>query len=774
MKRINILTKTRDTLKLFGLAVAASAAFLAGNAQAATLTYDLGTSPAFTTIEAGIDGLLPWIKLGTLPAGSMLRSVSVNAKLENAGTDDTTDDWASDICVYIDPWPEDPGTAALLQVGGYETIDTVSLALTYENGGWANGDAGPPATVIDTKTAADWSILGDIDLNTVQLSVGNDYSQAAWSGTLTVEYDITALGVAVISPAAGQGSPIGTSITATANVQDPGPFTHTLTFHTTPIAPAGPTVDTVSTDTTSPFTAVLGTLPAGTYEIYATVVNSANPPGMATSAVNTFTVAAAVPTTTTLATSATPSTYGQNVTFTATVAPPPTGGTVQFYDGASALGKPVAANTETGEARLTASTLGVGTHNISAAYSGHGLNVASTSGVLAQVVDKAQLTVKALDVLRAPNTANPDPLPYQLFGYQNGETLATSGVTGTPTLTTTAGLSSPVGTYDITCAPGSLAAANYTFTALVNGTLTVAVVANTFSVNFYVSQDSAYGGGLKTAEQWANVVVGPSMPAGLSGWYATGWLNVLVPWDPQAPLDPVTLTSTLGSTAAFIFKDCRNGWTYNGPRTTLLGDGNGNMMDGHVNSTLDPGDGSNLFDMQVTNIPFAVYDVIFYIGANQAQYGDGTGIIVFNGGAERGFIVKDGAFDGTFTEMVDETTPGNYIVFTGVTGSSLTTQMWGTGPTGFNHVGPFGFQIKDAAPAVRITGITGPDPSGKFTIAGGASTSAKVGLFRSTAVNAPLAGVGWTQDGASQTGTSFSFTGTGGGAQAFFILKVVP
>ena len=311
MKRINILTKTRDTLKLFGLAVAASAAFLAGNAQAATLTYDLGTSPAFTTIEAGIDGLLPWIKLGTLPAGSILRSVSVNAKLENAGTDDTTDDWASDICVYIDPWPEDPGTAALLQVGGYDTIDTVSLALTYENGGWANGDAGPPATVIDTKTAADWSILGDIDLNTVQLSVGNDYSQAAWSGTLTVEYDITALGVAVISPAAGQGSPIGTSITATANVQEPGAFTDTVTFHTTPIAPAGPTVNTVSTNTTSPFTAVLGTLPAGSYEIYATVANTDSPPGTATSVTNTFTVAAAIPTTTTVISSINPRRTGR-------------------------------------------------------------------------------------------------------------------------------------------------------------------------------------------------------------------------------------------------------------------------------------------------------------------------------------------------------------------------------------------------------------------------------------------------------------------------------
>ena len=123
------------------------------------------------------------------------------------------------------------------------------------------------------------------------------------------------------------------------------------------------------------------------------------------------------------------------------------------------------------------------------------------------------------------------------------------------------------------------------------------------------------------------------------------------------------MTSTYGSTATFIFKDCRNGWTYDGPRTTMLGDGNGNMMDGHVNSTLDGTD--NLFDMEVTNIPFAAYDVIFYMGATLAQYGDGTGSIVFNGGAERAFTFQPGAFDGTFTEMVDETTPGNYIVYTG-------------------------------------------------------------------------------------------------------------
>ena len=34
-----------------------------------------------------------------------------------------------------------------------------------------------------------------------------------------------------------------------------------------------------------------------------------------------------------------------------------------------------------------------------------------------------------------------------------------------------------------------------------------------------------------------------------------------------------------------------------------------------------------------------------------------------------------------------------------MTGASFTTQTWGTGPNGFNHVGPFGFQIKEATVA---------------------------------------------------------------------------
>src|SRR5207249_4212564 len=60
-----------------------------------------------------------------------------------------------------------------------------------------------------------------------------------------------------------------------------------------------------------------------------------------------------------------------------------------------------------------------------------------------------------------------------LSGFNNGETLATSDVTGSASCTTTATSSSAVGSYTITCAQGTLAAGNYSFGPFVTGTLTI-------------------------------------------------------------------------------------------------------------------------------------------------------------------------------------------------------------------------------------------------------------------------------------------------------------
>jgi uncharacterized repeat protein (TIGR03803 family) len=76
-------------------------------------------------------------------------------------------------------------------------------------------------------------------------------------------------------------------------------------------------------------------------------------------------------TTTTLASSLNPSSYGQSVTFTATVVPQfggPVQGSVAFYDGTSLLGRAVGVNG--GTASYTTSTLSVGGHTITARYQG--------------------------------------------------------------------------------------------------------------------------------------------------------------------------------------------------------------------------------------------------------------------------------------------------------------------------------------------------------------------------------------------------------------------
>ena len=86
-------------------------------------------------------------------------------------------------------------------------------------------------------------------------------------------------------------------------------------------------------------------------------------------------------------------------------------------------------------------------------------------------VTPATLTVTANNVTKAFGAAVP-ALTATVTGFVNGQTLATSGVTGTALCTTTAITTSPGGTYPITCSLGTLAAPNYTF-SFVAGTLTV-------------------------------------------------------------------------------------------------------------------------------------------------------------------------------------------------------------------------------------------------------------------------------------------------------------
>src|SRR5439155_17358396 len=95
--------------------------------------------------------------------------------------------------------------------------------------------------------------------------------------------------------------------------------------------------------------------------------------------------------TTLVASSVNPSVFGQSVTFTATVTGSGAGnpsGVVTFSDGATSIGQGTLSTTgTTTTASFTTSTLGVGSHSITATYAGDS-NFTTSSGSMTQTVGK--------------------------------------------------------------------------------------------------------------------------------------------------------------------------------------------------------------------------------------------------------------------------------------------------------------------------------------------------------------------------------------------------
>jgi hypothetical protein len=130
-------------------------------------------------------------------------------------------------------------------------------------------------------------------------------------------------------------------------------------------------------------------------------------------------------TTTTLASSANPSTSGQGVTFTATVSPAAATGTVAFFDGTNSLGTaPLIGST----ASLSTAALSVGNHSITAVYSGDSTYASSTSAVLTQTVSTGSVSTTTT----LSSSVNPS--------------VVGQSVTFTASVTPSSGTSTPTGT----------------------------------------------------------------------------------------------------------------------------------------------------------------------------------------------------------------------------------------------------------------------------------------------------------------------------------------
>ena len=179
-------------------------------------------------------------------------------------------------------------------------------------------------------------------------------------------------------------------------------------------------------------------------------------------------------TATVLATDGSPSTYGNTVTFTATVAGgsvTPTG-SVTFKDGAATIGS--AALNGAGVATLPLGSLAAGTHaSITASYAGDTGHLGSTSSPVSQTVNQAVLTLTATGILVYGN--DPTNAVYTAFyaGLTNSDT--TNVISGSAHFSTDATSTNYIGTNYIAHVAdmGTLTAANYSFIAGLDGVLTV-------------------------------------------------------------------------------------------------------------------------------------------------------------------------------------------------------------------------------------------------------------------------------------------------------------
>lgn len=262
-------------------------------------------------------------------------------------------------------------------------------------------------------------------------------------------------------------------------------------------------------------------------------------------------------TATTVSSSIDPSTYGQSVTFTATVSPSDGGGTVAFYADGSTI--PITGCSSATlslvsgvyQASCATSLLGAGTHTVTATYSGDSAYLTSSGDLSGgQQVHPTPLSVTAPSSTISYGSRIPQLDP-SYSGFVNGDT-ATS-LSSQATCTTTATSTSPGGTYPVTCS--GAVDPNYTF-SYVPGMLTIdqspsftaptppltatarTIYSYTFTTSGFPAPTFSLGGG---APSWLSI--NPT----------TGTVTGTAPSHPQTFTYSVIATNSVGSVTAGPF-----------------------------------------------------------------------------------------------------------------------------------------------------------------------------------------------------------------------------
>ena len=218
--------------------------------------------------------------------------------------------------------------------------------------------------------------------------LSNTYGSSSGNLSLPVVQPTTTAVVSSVNPV-GTGAPVTFTATVTSSVT--GTPTGTVNFKSNGVTITGcgtQALGAPTTTTTATATCATSFATANTYPITAVYSGSGT---LGTSTSPALSQVVYTTTTTTLASSANPSVTGQPVTYTATVSPTPTGGTVNFKDGATTITGCGTQTVTAGHATCVVSAgyaASGGSHSITAVYSGVVGFTGSTSAVLTQAVNK--------------------------------------------------------------------------------------------------------------------------------------------------------------------------------------------------------------------------------------------------------------------------------------------------------------------------------------------------------------------------------------------------
>jgi hypothetical protein len=337
--------------------------------------------------------------------------------------------------------------------------------------------------------------------DSADIVISGSGSSATWTELYPTSFPTATTTSLNASPAGSAG--LGVTVSLTAKVSS-GVAGDNVQFEYVTSTNVVHVIGTAQTDSTGTAVTSTSTLPIGTYTLLATFAGNTTDSG-STGTITGYQVTAAATSTTLTASPDSPSALGTPVTLTATVTSsgnPVTDGQVQFRDGATLLGSPVALSSS-GTATLTVpftgiSSLPVGTDALSAVFTDTAdTNYLTSTGNL-------EYTVTAIPTSTAltESTASPQP-------YGTSVTLTatvTSGVAGTVQFSVgSTNLGGPVAV--------SGGVATFTTTALPGGTDSLKAVFTPTSSSYASSNDTVTYM-ISPASTTTTLTVSPPSPQG--------------------------------------------------------------------------------------------------------------------------------------------------------------------------------------------------------------------------------------------------------------------